>query len=58
MKDYKDTLYMGKTSFEMRGNLNNKEPLIQKKWAELDLYNERIRNYRKQWRLPKTLYNH
>jgi isoleucyl-tRNA synthetase len=43
MKDYKETLYMGKTSFEMRGNLNNKEPLIQKKWNDLDLYNERIR---------------
>ena len=42
MKDYKETLYMGKTSFEMRGNLNNKEPLIQKKWKDLDLYNKRI----------------
>ena len=42
MKDYKDTLYMGKTSFEMRGNLNNKEPLIQKKWKEMDLYNKVI----------------
>ena len=43
MKDYKDTLFMGSTSFEMRGNLNNKEPLFQKKWEELDLYNERIK---------------
>ena len=43
MKDYKETLYMGQTSFEMRGNLNNKEPLFQKKWEELDLYNERNR---------------
>jgi hypothetical protein len=43
MKDYKETLFMGSTSFEMRGNLNNKEPLFQKKWEELDLYNERIR---------------
>ena len=43
MKDYKETLFMGNTSFEMRGNLNNKEPLFQKKWEELDLYNERIR---------------
>ncbi len=42
MKDYKDTLYMGKTSFEMRGNLNNKEPLIQKKWKDMDLYNKVI----------------
>ena len=43
MKDYKETLFMGSTSFEMRGNLNNKEPLFQKKWEELDLYNERLR---------------
>ena len=43
MKDYKDTLYMGKTSFEMRGNLNNKEPNIQKKWKDIDLYNKVIR---------------
>ena len=43
MKDYKDTLYMGKTSFEMRGNLTNKEPLIQKKWEEMDLYNKVIK---------------
>ena len=31
MKDYKNTLFMPKTPFEMRGNLNNKEPLFQKK---------------------------
>ena len=43
MKDYKDTLYMGKTNFEMRGNLTNKEPDIQKKWADIDLYNKVIR---------------
>ena len=43
MKDYKDTLFMGKTNFEMRGNLNNKEPLIQKKWDDMDLYNKVIR---------------
>ena len=43
MKDYKDTLFMGKTNFEMRGNLNNKEPLIQQKWKDMDLYNKVIR---------------
>ena len=42
MKDYKETLFMGKTSFEMRGNLNNKEPLIQKKWDDMDLYHKVI----------------
>ncbi len=43
MKDYKDTLFMGKTAFEMRGNLNNKEPQIQEKWEKIDLYNKVIR---------------
>lgn len=43
MADYKDTLFMGQTSFEMRGNLNNKEPLIQEKWEKMDLYNKVIR---------------
>ncbi|MBR6071746.1 MAG: isoleucine--tRNA ligase [Acholeplasmatales bacterium] len=41
--DYKDTLFMGKTTFEMRGNLNNKEPQIQKKWEDIDLYNKVIK---------------
>ena len=43
MKDYKDTLFMPKTPFEMRGNLGNREPLFQQKWEELDLYNEVIK---------------
>lgn len=43
MKDYKDTLFMGKTAFEMRGNLGQREPLFQAKWEELDLYHERIK---------------
>ncbi len=38
-KNYKDTLNMPKTDFPMRGNLGNKEPLIQEKWNEMDLYN-------------------
>ena len=41
-KDYKNTLFMGQTSFEMRGNLNNKEPKIQEKWEQMDLYNKVI----------------
>lgn len=32
--ELKDTLLMGKTNFEMRGNLANKEPLMLKKWEE------------------------
>ncbi|MFI3329794.1 MAG: isoleucine--tRNA ligase [bacterium] len=42
MKDFKDTLLMPKTPFEMRGNLGVKEPVIQKRWADLDLYNKII----------------
>ena len=36
--EYKDTLLMPKTDFEMRGNLGTKEPLIQKRWETIDLY--------------------
>ena len=37
-KNYKDTLLMPKTDFPMRGNLGQKEPLVQKSWEEMDLY--------------------
>ena len=36
--DYKDTLLMPKTEFEMRGNLTKKEPLILEKWEKMHLY--------------------
>jgi isoleucyl-tRNA synthetase len=36
--DYKDTLLMPKTEFPMRGNLPKREPDIQEKWAEMDIY--------------------
>ena len=36
--EYKDTLHMPKTAFEMRGNLPNKEPEILKRWEEEDHY--------------------
>ncbi len=38
-KNYKDTLNMPMTEFPMRGNLGSKEPLIQKQWEDIDLYN-------------------
>lgn len=41
MKDYKDTLLMPNTEFEMRGNLPKKEPLILEKW-EKDNYYEKF----------------
>ncbi|MCY8617865.1 isoleucine--tRNA ligase, partial [Bacillus haynesii] len=37
--DYKDTLLMPKTDFPMRGNLPNREPEIQGKWEDMDIYN-------------------
>lgn len=36
--DYKDTLQMPKTSFEMRGNLPKKEPGMQQRWQDEHLY--------------------
>ena len=36
--DYKDTLNMPSTLFEMRGNLTKKEPTILEKWEEMGLY--------------------
>ena len=36
--DYKETLLMPKTTFEMRGNLPTKEPQILKRWQEDNYY--------------------
>ena len=38
--EYKETLHMPKTDFEMRGNLPNKEPQILKKWQDDDHYHK------------------
>ena len=38
--DYKDTLLMGKTDFQMKGNLPENEKLQRQKWDELNLYNK------------------
>ena len=38
--NYKDTLLMNKTNFEMRGNLNAKEPVLVEKWQKENLYEE------------------
>ena len=45
--DYKDTLLMNKSNFEMRGNLNIKEPVLVKSWESFDLY-EVMNNNRKE----------
>jgi len=38
--EYKDTLLMPKTDFPMRGNLPNKEPELQAKWEEMNIYDK------------------
>ena len=40
--DYKDTLHLPKSDFEMRGNLNKKEHLIQKDWDTMELYEKMV----------------
>lgn len=41
-KDYKNTLLMMNTPFSMKANLPNKEPDIQKKWEEDNIYQKRL----------------
>ncbi|MCF0246573.1 MAG: isoleucine--tRNA ligase [Ileibacterium sp.] len=43
--DYKDTLHMPKTSFEMRGNLTKKEPGFQKRWQDEKLYEKMLERH-------------
>ncbi len=38
--EFKDTLLMNKTNFEMKGNLSQKEPLLVEKWYNEDLYGQ------------------
>lgn len=40
--NYKDTLHLPKTEFEMRGNLNKKEPQIQQDWEKIELYKKML----------------
>ena len=42
--ELKKTLLMPKTSFEMRGNLNVKEPSFLNRWHELNLYQEMLKS--------------
>lgn len=41
--ELKNTLLMPKTNFEMRGNLNQKEPVLVKKWQDEKLYEELLK---------------
>lgn len=38
--DYKDTLLMNKSNFEMRGNLNQKEPVLVEEWKKENVYEQ------------------
>ncbi len=42
--NYKDTLLMPKTEFPMRGNLPQREPVVQEKWKELNIYEMVLEN--------------
>ena len=42
--EIKNSLTMPRTSFEMRGNLNQKEPVMLKNWADINLYQLMIDN--------------
>ena len=37
---YKDTIFLPKTSFEMRANLPSKEPNILDDWDKQDIYSQ------------------
>lgn len=43
--DYKDTLHLPKTSFEMRGNLVNKQQGFIEDWEAMDLYHEMLKKH-------------
>ncbi|MDD2181311.1 MAG: class I tRNA ligase family protein, partial [Bacilli bacterium] len=42
--EYKDTLLMPKTDFQMRGNLPVNEELQRNRWEEMDLYKQILEN--------------
>ena len=46
--DYKSTLHMPQTSFEMRGNLPKKEPGILKQWEENNYYQDLLQHHKGQ----------
>ena len=37
-KDYRDTIFLPKTDFPMKGNLPNREPDWLKRWNDIDIY--------------------
>lgn len=47
-KNYKDTLLMPKTNFEMRANLSQKEPVIQNFWKQNQIYQKLVNKNHKE----------
>jgi isoleucyl-tRNA synthetase len=45
MEDYKETLHMPDTEFEMRGNLAKKEPGILKQWQDQNYYQNILKHH-------------
>ena len=43
--DYKETLHMPATDFEMRGKLPTKEPKILKQWEENNYYQNILKHH-------------
>ncbi|AHI53108.1 isoleucine--tRNA ligase [Spiroplasma culicicola] len=41
-KNYKETLLIQQTNFDMKADLKTKEPNIEKTWLEQDIYNQKI----------------
>ncbi|ARU91421.1 isoleucyl-tRNA synthetase [Spiroplasma clarkii] len=41
-KNYKDTLLMYQTDFDMKADLKTKEPVIEKKWLDQKIYQQKI----------------
>ena len=45
--DYSKTLYLPQTDFPMRAGLPEKEPLLVKRWQDMDLYQPPARGRRR-----------
>ncbi|MDG1438999.1 MAG: class I tRNA ligase family protein, partial [Emcibacteraceae bacterium] len=43
-KDYRDTIFLPKTDFPMKGNLPNREPVWMERWDHIDLYDKIRKN--------------
>ncbi len=52
--DYKESIFLPKTNFEMRGNLPIKEPSIEEYWLEEDIYHKMLNSNEK----DKSFYLH